>query len=73
MGLLRGGTGETARGRPLRPPRTLYMSPVQSALLLNLLSDNARSWNAPLRVQLHEQVTPTEVLNAADDLRNGRV
>lgn len=56
-----------------RAPRRLDMSPEQSALLLNLLSDNAQAWNAPLRLQLHQQVTATEAYNAKLDLQKGKV
>lgn len=70
-------TEEDARRRSAaansRAPRRLEMSPQQSALLLNLLSDNARAWNAPLRVQLHQQVSGTETYNAKLALSKGEV
>lgn len=61
------------RRKGQRPQRKLNMDPQTAALLYLLLCDNARAWNADLRNQLRQVVTPTEVYNAADDQRNGRV
>ena len=54
-------------------PRNLKMSPEQSALLYNLLCDNARTWNAPLRLQLGQVVTGTEAHNAKVAMKEGKV
>jgi hypothetical protein len=59
--------------RSTAPPRQLSMSYKQSALLYNVLIDNPRVWNAPLREQLRQMVTPTESFNARAELLSGEV
>jgi len=53
--------------------RRLVMTAMESALLLNLLSDNARAWNAPLRAQLRAVVSDTEAFNAGVAIKEGKV
>lgn len=53
------------------PDRILKMDRARSALLYNLLTDNAQSWNAPLREQLTAVVTRTESFHARVAVKEG--
>lgn len=47
----------------------LLMTREQAAMLQNLLCDNARTWNAPLRTVLAQSLSATELHNAQAKLQ----
>lgn len=47
----------------------LLLTREQAAMLQNLLCDNARTWNGPIRAVLAQQVSATELHNAQAKLQ----